>query len=636
MMGRVEPVWKRREALLTAIAGACLALGLLLSLLRFNLSALFYLAAVIFGAYPFAYKGFKALRMRSLNIHFLVGLAVVGAVAIGEVLEAASLAFLFSLAELLEAFSVERAKRSLKELMELAPSRVRLLRDGREVVLPVEEVQVGEVIAVRPGERIALDGIVLKGRSAVDQAPITGESVPVDKGEGDQVYAGSINREGYLEIKVTRRAQETTLAKIVHLIEEAQRQKSSKERFIERFGRYYTPAVVAVAVGVAVLPPIVFGAPFSQWFPRALVLLVIACPCALLISTPVSVISAITSAARYGVLIKGGKYLELMGQIRAIALDKTGTLTQGELEVTDIIPLNGHSPAEVLKIAASLEGLSHHPIAQAIVRAYEESGGPTRAEVEDFTSLTGLGVQGRLNGRLYRVGKPQLFNPERGEGGWPLLLSQLERQGKTVVLVGTQTRPIGLIAVADRLRPEAKRAISELKRLGLEIVMITGDNEGTAQAIAHKLGITHYHAQLLPDQKVHEIRHLLEEYGSVAMIGDGINDAPALAAATVGIAMGAAGTDTALETADIALMADDLAKLPYLIALSRKAQGVIGQNVFSSITVKLLLGLGVFPGWVSLVTAVLAGDMGMTLAVTGNALRLARLRPRLTEARSEA
>lgn len=628
-------LWRRREALFTGISGVLLALGLALSVLKLDptltillgraltLSTALYLGSVFFGAYHFARKGWQALKTFSLGINFLMTLAIVGAIVIGEYIEAASLAFLFALAELLEEFSVERARRSLRELMKLAPTEARVRRNGQELMLPLEEIEPSETLIVKPGERIALDGVVLSGSSSVNQAPITGESIPVEKQPGTMVFAGTINQEGYLEIQVTKRAKDTTLAKIIHLVEEAEAQRAPVEKFVDRFAKYYTPGVVATALGVATVPALVFGAPFAEWFSRALALLVIACPCALLISTPVSIISAITSAARHGVLIKGGIYLEELGQIKAIVFDKTGTLTTGELTVTDVIAFDGSSSEEVLRIAAALERKSQHPIAQAITRYYEQSA-PGRAlpEVQDFVSLTGQGVQAQLDGKLYRVGKLELF-----AGTSPSEAERLVSQAKTVIGVGTPKRLLGLIAVADQIRPQAQETVSALKRLGLEIVMLTGDNEETAKAVAHQLGIAHYHAGVLPDEKVSEIQKLLGQYSKVAMVGDGVNDAPALATSTVGIAMGAMGTDAALETAHIALMADDLSKLPYLIELSRKARRVIQQNIFFSIVTKLSLGLGVFPGYVTLVSAVLVGDMGASLAVTGNALRLAHIKP---------
>jgi Cd2+/Zn2+-exporting ATPase len=629
--GESQSLWRRREAIFTGISGALLALGLVLSLLTldptllvlfgrtFALSTVLYLASVLFGAYHFARKGLYALKTLSLGINFLMSLAILGAIVIGEYVEAASLAFLFSLAELLEEFSVERARRSLRELIKLAPREARVRRNGEELLCPIEEIAVGEVCIVKPGERIALDGQVLSGSSFVNQAPITGESVPVEKRPGDEVFAGTINYDGYLEITVTKRAKDTTLARIIHLVEEAEAQKAPSERFVDRFARYYTPGVVLVALLVATVPAIFFGAAFSEWFSRALALLVIACPCALLISTPVSIISAITSAARHGVLIKGGIYLEELGQIQTIVFDKTGTLTTGQLTVTDIIPTDSISPTEVLRIAAALERKSQHPIAQAIVRAYEERAtGEPLPDAQEFTSLTGQGVQAKLDGTLYRVGRLQLFNADG---------LALASQAKTVIGVGTPDRLLGLIALADSIRPQAHQTVQRLKDLGIDVVMVTGDNEAAARAVAQHVGITHYHAGVFPDQKVHEIEHLRSEYGRVAMVGDGVNDAPALAAASVGIAMGAVGSDAALETAHVALMGDDLSKLPYLIELSRRTRRVIQQNIFFSILTKLTLGLGVFPGYVTLVLAVLVGDMGASLAVTGNALRLARVKP---------
>jgi Cd2+/Zn2+-exporting ATPase len=629
--GESQSLWRRREAIFTGISGALLALGLVLSLLTldptllvlfgrtFALSTVLYLASVLFGAYHFARKGLYALKTLSLGINFLMSLAILGAIVIEEYVEAASLAFLFSLAELLEEFSVERARRSLRELIKLAPREARVRRDGEELLCPIEEISVGEVCIVKPGERIALDGQVLSGSSFVNQAPITGESVPVEKRPGDEVFAGTINYDGYLEITVTKRAKDTTLARIIHLVEEAEAQKAPSERFVDRFARYYTPGVVLVALLVATVPAIFFGAAFSEWFSRALALLVIACPCALLISTPVSIISAITSAARHGVLIKGGVYLEELGQIQTIVFDKTGTLTTGQLTVTDIIPTDSISPTEVLRIAAALERKSQHPIAQAIVRAYEErAAGEPLPDAQEFTSLTGQGVQAKLDGTLYRVGRLQLFNADG---------LALASQAKTVIGVGTPDRLLGLIALADSIRPQAHQTVQRLKDLGIDVVMVTGDNEAAARAVAQHVGITHYHAGVFPDQKVHEIEHLRSEYGRVAMVGDGVNDAPALAAASVGIAMGAVGSDAALETAHVALMGDDLSKLPYLIELSRRTRRVIQQNIFFSILTKLTLGLGVFPGYVTLVLAVLVGDMGASLAVTGNALRLARVKP---------
>ncbi len=634
---QVAPPSRNRRAVLTVLSGVLIGVGLVLELIRLDralltvegrslsLAVLFYLTAAGVGGAQFARQGWQALLARQLNISFLMSIAVVGAMLIGEYVEAASLAFLFALAELLEEYSVERARRSLRALMKLAPNEARTRRDAREVVLPIEQIRVGEVIIVKPGERIALDGEVTVGHSTVNQAPITGESVPVEKRVGDSVFAGTINQEGYLEIKVTKRARDTTLAKIMHLVEEAEAQRAPSERFVDRFARYYTPGVVAVAVGVALGPPLLWGAPFSEWFARALVLLVIACPCALVISTPVSIVSAITSAARHGVLIKGGVYLEELGQIKAIVFDKTGTLTTGQLAVTDVLAFPGHTAEEILQIAASLESKSQHPIAQAIVRHYEQTANrKPLLETQGMQSLTGQGLRAQIGSQVYLVGKPELF----AQAEELPQLAQLQSQAKTVVLVGTGHQAFGIIAVADQIRPQASETIARLKELGLKVAMLTGDNAGTARAVARQVGITDYQAGVLPEGKAAAVERLLKKHGKVAMVGDGVNDAPALATATVGIAMGAAGTDTALETADVALMADDLSKLPYLVELSRRARRIIQQNIWFSVLTKFSLGAGVFPGYVTLVLAVLVGDMGASLAVTGNALRLAQTKPR--------
>lgn len=442
----------------------------------------------------------------------------------------------------------------------------------------------------------------------------------VEKGRGDEVFAGSINDAGYVEVRVARLATESTLARIIQLVEEAEEHRAPSEQFVRKFSRVYTPVVTLLALGIMVVPTLAAGGDFTTWFVRGLTLLVIACPCALVISTPVAVVSGITSAARNGVLIKGGTYLEALADVRAVAFDKTGTLTHGRPEVTDVVSLNGVPEDEVIRIAAALESRSQHPVGRAIVAHAGDHGLP---EVTAFESHTGKGVSGEVEGTAYRVGKPDLF--AAGDGS--AQVEALQKQGKTVVLVGTDADVLGAIAVADTVREDAREAVAALHAQGIRhVVMLTGDNEATAAAIAEKLGVDEYRAELLPEQKVEAIRELEARFGGVAMVGDGVNDAPALAASKVGIAMGAAGTDTALETADAALMADDLSKLPYLFRLSSAGRRVIRQNVWASIMIKFVLAAGVFPGMVSLVVAVLVGDMGTSLGVTGNALRLARKR----------
>jgi Cd2+/Zn2+-exporting ATPase len=615
-------------------------------------------------------NGYYSARTRSLDIDLLMSLGILGAltasVGFGEALylEAGMLAVLFSVAELMEEYAMDRARSSLRELVDLSPTTATVRRDGEEVTVPVGQLRIGDHVIVRPGDRIPADGTVFEGESAVNQAPITGESVPVDKTDGDEVYAGTINEEGYLEVEVTTAAEDSTLARIVELVEDAQRDKTDHERFVDRFAGQYTPVVVTLAVLITVVPPLlidsavslnlagqslVFTGEWATWFKRGLALLVLSCPCALVISTPVSVVSGITSAAKNGVLIKGGTHLESVGTVDAVAFDKTGTLTHGELTVTDVVPAEGESRESVLSVAASLEARSEHPVAEAIVGTAEDEGVEAGA-VSGFESLTGKGVRADVDGETYFVGKPALFE-ELGvsldshvasDGGVAVEASgddavttagretvkSLQSEGKTVVLVGTEERLIGVVAVADEIRPEAKRVIERLHDLGVErVVMLTGDNEVTARAVGKVAGVDEVRAELLPEDKAEAVATLDAEYGGVLMVGDGVNDAPALATATVGVAMGAAGTDTAVESADVALMADDLSKLPYLYALSGTANGVIRQNIWASIGVKALLALGVPFGLVNVAVAVVVGDMGMSLGVTTNALRLAGIRP---------
>jgi Cd2+/Zn2+-exporting ATPase len=669
-----ESVWTSSRAIRTWISGGFVALGLLFEFVLTGQNVLvaeivgrellvadiLFLVAVGVAGQVIFRNGYYSALNRNLDIDLLMSIAISGAIiaslVFGESLyfEGATLAFLFSIAELLERYSMDRARNSLQELMDLSPDEATVKRDGEEVTVPVDEVAVGDVVVVRPGEKIPMDGEVLDGESAVNQAPITGESVPVDKTPGDEVYAGTINEEGYLEIEVTSDASDNTLSRIVQMVEDAQANKTEREQFVERFSSYYTPVVVGFAVLVAVVPPLLFGASWPTFIVYGLTLLVLACPCAFVISTPVSVVSGITSAAKNGVLIKGGNHLESMGAVEAIAMDKTGTLTKGELTVTDVVPLNGNSEEDVLRCARGLESRSEHPIGEAIVGRAEQAAVAER-EVDEFESITGKGVKADLDGTPHYAGKPGLFN-ELGfdlshvhattDGGVVTTKSRqmcerndcldlleetvpdLQSQGKTVVLVGTEDEIEGVIAVADEIRPESKQTIQRLHDLGVEhIIMLTGDNERTARAIATEVGVDEFRAELLPDEKVEAIKELDKQYDGVAMVGDGVNDAPALATATVGVAMGAAGMDTALETADIALMSDDLSKLPYLYELAHDANSVIRQNIWVSLGAKALLALGVPFGLVPIWAAVLVGDAGMTTAVTGNAMRLSRLTP---------
>jgi Cd2+/Zn2+-exporting ATPase len=629
--GRAEAAspWSVNRKLGTTLgSGALLLLGFLAGSAGLPPSAGIsaYAVAAILGGWSVARAGLAGLRAGTLDINFLMAVAVIGAAAIGDWAEGATVVFLFSLGELLESYTMERTRHAIRAVMALAPPAATVRRDGQEFSLAVEEIRVGEVILVRPGERIAMDGEVVAGESAVNQAPVTGESVPVEKVAGDPVFAGTINEEGALEVRVTRLARDNTVAKIIRLVEEAQAQKAPSQRFVDRFARVYTPAILAVALLVATVP-LLFGVPWQAAIYRALVLLVISCPCALVISTPVAVVAGIGAAARHGALIKGGVYLEELGGIRAVALDKTGTLTTGTAEVTDVVPLDHADPGELLRIAGSIEQRSQHPLAQAIVRAARAEGLPLE-ETTDFRSLTGRGVQSTLNGSAYLVGNVRLFR----EQGIPLdsiedRLVSLQEQGKTGILLGAEGRLLGLIAMADQPREVAHAALEELTRAGVrQVVMLTGDTARVARAVADHFGIEQVRADLLPEDKVSVVRELMREHGSVAMVGDGVNDAPALAAATVGVAMGAAGTDVALETADVALMSDDLSRLPYAIRVSRAARAIIRQNIAFSLLVKLAFLMALVPGWTTLWLAVLA-DTGATVLVVLNSLRLLHLRP---------
>jgi len=624
--GRIS-AWLRPDAVRTYLSGALFGAGLVSMAVGWPAAPPFVVAAVV-GGWNFFPKGLRAARTLSLDMNFLMTGAILGAVGIGEYQEAAAIAFLFSLAELLERFSVDRARHSIESLLDLSPKGATVLENGREVTRPVEEVVPGDRVVVRPGERIPVDGVVTEGASGVDQSSVTGESMPVDRTVGDEVFAGTVNGEGHLILRVERAGEDTTLARMIHLVEEAEGRKSGSERFVERFARWYTPTVTVAALLVATTPPLLFGAPFTEWFVRGLTLLVIACPCALVISTPVAVVSGVTAAARNGVLIKGGVHLETMGDVQVVAFDKTGTLTPGCPAVVAVVPAPGSGVTEeaVLGMAAALERHSEHALGRAIVRSAEERGVSwSSLTVQDFVSVPGRGVRARLDGDDFVVGRLDMFATA---GGLETELHRLRSDGRTVVAVGPPSRPLGLVALADRPREGARRAVAALRRAGVErIVMLTGDNAETARAVGREVGVDDVRADLMPEDKVRIVEELEARFGRVAMVGDGVNDAPALAVASVGIAMGAAGSDTALETADVALMGDDLSKLAYLYRLSHRGRRVIRQNIGASIALKAVLAVGVPFGLVSLIAAVVVGDMGASLAVTGNSLRLARVRP---------
>ncbi len=617
---------KDRRITLIVLSAVLLFTGLVLEFVleKQSIALLLFLATAGISGYPIAKEGISSLLQNRVSIGFLMTIAAVGAFLIGHGEEGASVVFLFYLAEFLEDYAAERARRSIHSLIRLAPETAVVKRNEGEERVHVHDVRVDEIILVRPGEKIPLDGVVKRGISSVNQAPITGESMPMVKQIDDKVYAGTINNEGFLEIEVSKPSNESMLSKIIEFVEEAQKKKSSTERFVDSFSKYYTPGIIVLALGMAVIPPVLFGMPFTEWLYRALVLLVISCPCALAISTPVAMVSAITSAARNGVLIKGSNCVEEMSKIGVFAFDKTGTLTEGKPEVTDVISL-GHPREEVLMKTASLEALSEHPIATAIVEKAKGEGVMLKS-IDNFRAVAGKGAICEIGEEGYCVGNRRLFKELAIEVPEDQI-KRLENEGKTVVIVGNQKEAIGLIAVMDRVRDTTFEAIAGLKKKGIRTEMITGDNERTARAISEKIGVDEYHAELLPDQKVAMIReHLTTDFGNVAMVGDGVNDAPALAAANIGIAMGAIGSDVSLETADIALMQDDLSKLPYLIELSKKTLEVVKENIVASILIKGSLVLLVFPGIATLWLAVAIGDMGLSLAVIMNAMRLSMIR----------
>ena len=592
---------------------------------RFPLaSILFYSASVVVGAWYIAPRALKAARKLRPDMNLLMTVAVIGAVIIGQWLEAAMVTFLFALALLLETWSVNRARRAIGALLDLSPRKARYVcpRDGAVEEKAVEEFKVGDTVVVLPGGRVPLDGVVTKGATSVNQAPITGESVPVAKQPGDEIFAGTINNEGAFEFTVTHRFNDTTLAHIIRMVEEARARRSRSERWVEKFAQYYTPAMMGLAVLIAVAPPLIFLGAWRFWFYQALVLLVIACPCALVISTPVSIVAALASAARAGVLIKGGLYIEIPARLRAVAIDKTGTLTHGRPEVQRVVPLNGHTPEELLERAAAVESLSEHPLAKAILRR-ARADGVAFGRADSYHSLKGKGAEARVGGVKYWVGSHRYAHEINADDPVSHAHAEaLEDAGHSVVFIGNERHVCGLISIADQVHPEAARAVRAIKAAGIEhVVMLTGDNEGTARAVANAVGIDEYRAELLPEDKVKAVRALVERYGHVAMVGDGVNDAPAMAESALGIAMGAAGSDAAIETADVALMSDDLTKVGWLITHGKRTVRVIKQNVTLALGIKAVFIALAMAGLATLWMAI-AADMGASLLVIFNGLRL--------------
>ncbi len=626
-----EPFWKQKENIKVYISILLLIVSWFLGE-QFSeghiVPTIGYAASILIGGYSLFIKGFKNLSRFKFDMNTLMTIAIIGAALIGEWGEGATVVILFAISEALERYSMDKARQSIESLMDIAPKEALIRRGNQELMISVDDIQVGDIMIVKPGQKLAMDGIVVKGTSALNQAAITGESVPVTKTIDDEVFAGTLNEEGLLEVKVTKLVEDTTLSKIIHLVEEAQAERAPSQAFVDKFAKYYTPAIIVIAFLIAIVPPL-FGGDWSEWIYQGLAVLVVGCPCALVVSTPVSVVTAIGNAAKNGVLIKGGIHLEEAGALKVIAFDKTGTLTRGIPAVTDVVTFSGNEN-ELLTITAALEKGSQHPLASAIMKKAEANGlNYNDVSVEDFQSITGKGIKATVNNEMYYVGSPDMFEEILPNGIDKTIteqISTLQTQGKTVMILGTVNAILCLIAVADQVRKTSKEVIQKLHELGIEkTVMLTGDNKRTAEAIGNEVGVSDIKADLLPEDKLNFIKELREKYHSVAMVGDGVNDAPALAASTVGVAMGGAGTDTALETADIALMSDDLSKLPFTMKLSRRALRTIKQNITFSLVVKAIALLLVVPGWLTLWIAIFA-DMGATLLVTLNSLRLLKVK----------
>jgi Zn2+/Cd2+-exporting ATPase len=612
--------WRTR---LMAISGAALLAAWAVMTVNPALSSALYVLAVVAGAVYPARRALSAIRSRTLDINVLMVIAVAGAAAIGEWFEAATVVFLFAVAQWLEVRTLERARQAIRALIDLSPQEALVKRHGHEHRVKLDEIHVGEEIIVRPGDKVPLDGRIIVGNTDVNEAPITGESLPVDKGPGDEVYAGTINGHRAIEIAVTRLRRDTRLARITHLVETAQAQRAPVQTFVDRFARIYTPSVIVLAVLIASVP-VFFGGDLATWGYRALVLLVISCPCALVISTPVSIVAALAGAARKGVLIKGGAYLERLASVRTVAFDKTGTLTRGEPQVVAVVPLNGTGPDQVIEVAAALEARSSHPIARAIER-YAQSAGIRPSPAAGVIALHGLGAEGSVNGRSALVGSERLF-AERGVAiadGQAAIVREREA-GRTLVLLAVDGQAAGAIAIADRPRETARETVELLRDQGVRrVAMLTGDHQATARTIAAELGLDEVRAALMPEQKHQAIRELRAAHGPILMVGDGVNDAPALAASDVGVAIGAAASDAALETADVALMSGELLKLPYAVRLARATLRNIRTNVAISLVMKAGFLVLAITGHATLWMAILA-DTGASVIVVGNALRLLR------------
>lgn len=624
-----ESFIKRNIALIISLGFILVAVISQLSLGEDHLlTKALYILAIIIGGFDLFKEGFSDLIKLDFSMESLMTIAIIGGAFIGEWAEGSIVVILFAISEALERFSMDKARQSIRSLMDIAPKEALIRRNNVEQLVSVDKIDIDDIMIIKPGQKIAMDGLVINGHSSVNQAAITGESVPVEKQLDDEVFAGTLNEEGVLEVKVTKKVTDTTIAKIIHLVEEAQGERAPAQAFVDKFAKYYTPFIIIMALLIVVVPPLFFGGDWNKWLYQGLSILVVGCPCSLVISTPVSIVSAIGNAAKNGVLVKGGVYLEEIGHLRAIAFDKTGTLTKGKPVVTDFIATSSETDINYLSIISSLESLSQHPLASAILNEADKTNVDYKSiQIEDFQSITGKGLTGIHQNIRYYIGSPKLFSASViEETAVKVQYRQFQEQGKTAMYFGTDEQILGVIAVADEVRDSSAAVISELHKLSIEhTIMLTGDNTKTAESIGKQLGVTEIKGDLMPQEKLDSIKALRTTYNKVAMVGDGINDAPALAASTVGIAMGGAGTDTALETADVALMGDDLQKLPFIVRLSRQTLKVIKQNITFSLGIKLLALLLVIPGWLTLWIAIVA-DMGATLLVTLNGLRLMKVK----------
>ena len=569
--------------------------------------------------------GLSELLEYEVKIEFLVTISTIGACLLGNFAEGAVLMLLFFIAEYLEDFALDQSKKSMVDLVKLRPDIAYVKRDGHEIEVKVEDLSIGDIVVVKPGDKVPIDGVVIKGSSSINQASITGESFPVDKSVGDEVYSSTINQDGYFEFKVTKTSDETIFSKIIELIKESEDKKAKIDLFIDKFAKYYTPTIIILAILVAIIPSLIFGLSFKEWVYKSLVLLVISCPCALAISTPVSMVSAITAGTKNGIIIKGGEYIEELSKVKAISFDKTGTLTEGNLVIEDIKTFNGVSEENLMKIVCSIENKSNHPIAKPF-KDYVIENNISIIEFDEFNSINGLGLEGSINGVNYLVGKKELIGVDVIDSYLDSHLnSSLDSPlSNTHVFIVRENDLIGFISLSDKIRSNSKATISNLSKKNIKTFMLTGDNDDNAFKVSNAIGIDKYYSNLMPKDKVQKVQELVKEYGNLAMVGDGVNDSPSLAQANVGIAMGLDGADIAIETADIILTNDDISKVDYLIGLSKKTMAVVKQNISVSLLVKSSLTILAVIGFLSLGEAIIFGDVGLTLIVVLNALRISK------------